>query len=226
MDMKKVLVADDEQAIVRLVSDFLSKNGYEPLAAYDGEEALEVFNSNDDISLIILDIMMPKMDGWEVCRTIRQTSNVPVIMLTARSQEFDELMGFESGADDYVTKPFRPTILMKRVAALLKRDSDFDTRDVYSVDGLTLDSAAHEVRINDKPVTLTLKEYSILVSLVSAPGKVFTRESLLDEIWGYDFDGGMRTVDSHVARLRTKLGDWGANHIKTIYGTGYKIESD
>ncbi len=224
--MKKVLVADDEQAIVRLVSDFLSKNGYEPLAAYDGEEALEVFNSNDDISLIILDIMMPKMDGWEVCRTIRQTSNVPVIMLTARSQEFDELMGFESGADDYVTKPFRPTILMKRVAALLKRDSDFDTRDVYSVDGLTLDSAAHEVRINDKPVTLTLKEYSILVSLVSAPGKVFTRESLLDEIWGYDFDGGMRTVDSHVARLRTKLGDWGANHIKTIYGTGYKIESD
>ncbi len=224
--MKKVLVADDEQAIVRLVSDFLSKNGYEPLAAYDGEEALEVFNANSDIALIILDIMMPKMDGWEVCRTIRQTSNVPVIMLTARSQEFDELMGFESGADDYVTKPFRPTILMKRVAALLKRDSDLNTRDVYSVDGLTLDSAAHEVRINDKPVTLTLKEYSILVSLVSAPGKVFTRESLLDEIWGYDFDGGMRTVDSHVARLRTKLGDWGARHIKTIYGTGYKIESD
>ena len=224
--MKKVLVADDEQAIVRLVSDFLSKNGYEPLAAYDGEEALEVFNANSDIALIILDIMMPKMDGWEVCRTIRQTSNVPVIMLTARSQEFDELMGFESGADDCVTKPFRPTILMKRVAALLKRDSDLNTRDVYSVDGLTLDSAAHEVRINDKPVTLTLKEYSILVSLVSAPGKVFTRESLLDEIWGYDFDGGMRTVDSHVARLRTKLGDWGARHIKTIYGTGYKIESD
>ena len=224
--MKKVLVADDEQAIVRLVSDFLSKNGYEPLAAYDGEEALEVFNANSDIALIILDIMMPKMDGWEVCRTIRQTSNVPVIMLTARSQEFDELMGFESGADDYVTKPFRPTILMKRVAALLKRDSDLNTRDVYSVDGLTLDSAAHEIRINDKPVTLTLKEYSILVSLVSAPGKVFTRESLLDEIWGYDFDGGMRTVDSHVARLRTKLGDWGAKHIKTIYGTGYKIESE
>ncbi len=224
--MKKVLVADDEQAIVRLVSDFLSKNGYEPLPAYDGEEALEVFNSNDDISLIILDIMMPKIDGWEVCRTIRKTSNVPVIMLTARSQEFDELMGFEAGADDYVTKPFRPTILMKRVAALLKRDSDFDTRDVFSIDGLTLDSAAHEVRINDKPVTLTLKEYSILVSLVSAPGKVFTRESLLDQIWGYDFDGGMRTVDSHVARLRTKLGDWGAKHIKTIYGTGYKIESD
>lgn len=224
--MKKVLVADDEQAIVRLVSDFLSKNGYEPLAAYDGEEALEVFNSNDDISLVILDIMMPKMDGWEVCRTIRQTSDVPVIMLTARSQEFDELMGFESGADDYVTKPFRPTILMKRVAALLKRDSDSGMRDVYSIDGLTLDSSAHEVRINDKPVTLTLKEYSILVKLVSAPGKVFTRETLLDEIWGYDFDGVMRTVDSHVARLRTKLGDWGTKHIKTIYGTGYKIESD
>ena len=223
--MKKILVADDEQAIVRLVSDFLAKNNYEPLAAYDGEQALEIFNSDEDIALVILDIMMPKMDGWEVCRTIRETSNVPIIMLTARSQEFDELMGFEAGADDYVTKPFRPTILMKRVAALLKRDSESVDRDVYSVDNLTLDFTAHEVRIDGKPVTLTLKEYSILGKLVSAPGRVFTREKLLDDIWGYDFDGDMRTVDSHVARLRTKLGEWGTKHIKTIYGTGYKVES-
>lgn len=223
--MKKVLVADDEQAIVRLVSDFLTKNNYEPLAAYDGEQALEIFNSDEDISLVILDIMMPKMDGWEVCRTIRQTSNVPVIMLTARSQEFDELIGFEAGADDYVTKPFRPTVLMKRVAALLKRDAEAAERDVYTVDNLTLDFAAHEVRIDGRPVTLTLKEYSILGKLVSAPGRVFTREKLLDDIWGYDFDGDMRTVDSHVARLRTKLGEWGSKHIKTIYGTGYKVES-
>lgn len=224
--MKKILVADDEELIMNLVCDFLRRDGYEPFSASDGEQALEIFRANPDISLVILDIMMPVIDGWEVCRTIRQTSNVPVIMLTARSQEFDELTGFEAGADDYVTKPCSPSVLMKRVAALLKRNSSKVESSVFQIDELRLDSEAHEVWMNGTSVMLTLKEYSILYKLISAPGRVFSREQLLDDIWGFDFDGDMRTVDSHVARLRTKLGDWGSKHIRTIYGTGYKIEAD
>lgn len=224
--MKKILVADDEELIMNLVCDFLRRDGYEPLSATDGEQALEIFRSTPDIALVILDIMMPVIDGWEVCRTIRQTSNVPVIMLTARSQEFDELTGFEAGADDYVTKPCSPSVLMKRVAALLKRNSSKVETSVFQIDELRLDSEAHEVWMNGSSVMLTLKEYSILYKLISAPGRVFSREQLLDDIWGFDFDGDMRTVDSHVARLRTKLGDWGSKHIRTIYGTGYKIEAD
>lgn len=222
--MKKILVADDEELIMHLVCDFLRRDGYDPLSASDGEEALEVFAANPDIMLVILDIMMPKIDGWEVCRTIRETSNVPVIMLTARSQEFDELTGFEAGADDYVTKPCSPSVLMKRVAALLKRDEGKTVSSVFKVGSLKLDSAAHDVWLDGSSVMLTLKEYSILFKLISNPGRVFSREQLLDDIWGFDFDGDMRTVDSHVARLRTKLGNWSAKHIKTIYGTGYKIE--
>ena len=224
--MKKILVADDEELIMNLVCDFLRRDGYEPLSASDGEEALEIFRANPDISLVILDIMMPKIDGWEVCRTIRQTSNVPVIMLTARSQEFDELTGFEAGADDYVTKPCSPSVLMKRVAALLKRNAANVESTVFRIDELKLDSQAHEVWIGNSTVMLTLKEYSILYKLIAASGRVFSREQLLDDIWGFDFDGDMRTVDSHVARLRTKLGDWGTRHIKTIYGAGYKIEAE
>ena len=224
--MKKILVADDEELIMNLVCDYLRRDGYEPLSARDGEEALEVFRANPAIQLVILDIMMPNIDGWEVCRTIRQTSNVPVIMLTARSQEFDELTGFEAGADDYVTKPCSPSVLMKRVAVLLKRNSMKVESTVFHIDELKLDSEAHEVWLSGASVMLTLKEYSILFKLISAPGRVFSREQLLDDIWGFDFDGDMRTVDSHVARLRTKLGDWGAKHIKTIYGTGYKIEAE
>ena len=224
--MKKILVADDEELIMNLVCDFLRRDGYEPLSAADGEEALEVFNANPDIALVILDIMMPKIDGWEVCRTIRQTSNVPVIMLTARSQEFDELTGFEAGADDYVTKPCSPSVLMKRVAALLKRDSGKAASTIFQIGELKLDAEAHDVWLNGSSVMLTLKEYSILYKLISNPGRVFSREQLLDDIWGFDFDGDMRTVDSHVARLRTKLGEWGSEHIKTIYGTGYKIEGE
>ena len=222
----KILVADDEELIMNLVCDFLRRDGYEPLSASDGEQALEIFRANPDIALVILDIMMPVIDGWEVCRTIRQTSNVPVIMLTARSQEFDELTGFEAGADDYVTKPCSPSVLMKRVAVLLKRNSAKIESSVFQIDELRLDSEAHEVWLSGASVMLTLKEYSILYKLISAPGRVFSREQLLDDIWGFDFDGDMRTVDSHVARLRTKLGDWGSRHIRTIYGTGYKIEAD
>lgn len=223
--MKKILVADDEELIMNLVCDFLRRDGYEPLSATDGEEALAVFKANPDIALVILDIMMPKIDGWEVCRTIRQTSNVPVIMLTARSQEFDELTGFEAGADDYVTKPCSPSVLMKRVAAHLRRDAQKEVGNI-SMGGLKLNIEAHEVYLDGKSIMLTLKEYSILNKLMSNPDRVFSREHLLDDIWGFDFDGDMRTVDSHVARLRTKLGDWGTKHIKTIYGTGYKIESN
>ncbi len=224
--MKKILVADDEELIRNLVCDFLHKEGYEPLSACDGEQALEIFKDNPDISLVILDIMMPNIDGWQVCRTIRETSNVPVIMLTARNQEFDELTGFEAGADDYVVKPCSITVLMKRVAVLLKRESVKAENKLFTVGDLRLDSEAHEVWLNNESVMLTLKEYSILYKLISNPGRVFSREQLLDDIWGFDFDGDMRTVDSHVARLRTKLGQWGTKFIKTIYGTGYKIEND
>lgn len=224
--MKKILVADDEELIRNLVCDFLRRDGYEPLYASDGEEAFEIFKENPDIALVILDIMMPKIDGWEVCRKIRETSNVPVIMLTARSQEFDELTGFEAGADDYVTKPCSPSVLMKRVAVLLKRDASKSETSVFTIGELKLNAEAHDVWLNNSSVMLTLKEYSILYKLISNPGRVFSREQLLDDIWGFDFDGDMRTVDSHVARLRTKLGDWGIKHIKTIYGTGYKIEGE
>ena len=224
--MRKILVADDEELIRNLVCDFLVREGYEPMAACDGEEALTLFNENPDIALVILDIMMPNIDGWEVCRTIRETSNVPVIMLTARSQEFDELTGFEAGADDYVIKPCSPSVLMKRVAVLLKREAAKTETSIYNIGELKLDAEAHDVWLDGAHVMLTLKEYSILFKLISNLGRVFSREQLLDDIWGFDFDGDMRTVDSHVARLRTKLGAWGTKYIKTIYGTGYKIESE
>ncbi len=222
--MKKILVADDEELIRRLVSDFLVQEGYEPILANDGDEALRQFEKNPDIALLILDIMMPTIDGWEVCRRIRERSTVPVIMLTARSTEYDQLTAFDAGADDYVTKPCSPSVLMKRVAALLRRRDTQPENNVLSIDELKLDSFAHEVWLDGHSISLTLKEYSILQKLLAVPGRVFSREQLLDDIWGFDFDGDVRTVDSHVARLRTKLGEWGAQHIRTIYGAGYKLE--
>lgn len=224
--MKKIIVADDEARIRRLVCDFLKKEGYEPIEADDGDVALEIFQKNPDTALLIVDIMMPNMDGWAICREIRKISGVPIIMLTARSQEFDELMGFEAGADDYVTKPFSPAVLMKRVELLIKRASISPAtyKNCIAVGSLIIDEDAHEVSVDGKTVSLALKEYSILFKLASMPGRVFTREQLLDDIWGYDYVGDVRTVDSHVARLRTKLGDWGNRHLKTVYGTGYKIE--
>ncbi|MBQ2759250.1 MAG: response regulator transcription factor [Clostridia bacterium] len=223
--MKKIIVADDEELIRRLVSDFLVNEGYEPLQADDGDVALRLFEENPDTALLILDIMMPNMDGWEVCRRIREKSDVPIIMLTARSQEYDQLTAFEAGADDYVTKPCSLSVLMKRVSALLRRGkANTVNENIMSVDELSFDAAAHEVWLGGKSISLTLKEYNILQKFLSSPGKVFTREQLLADIWGYDFDGDERTVDSHVARLRTKLGEWGTVHIRTIYGTGYKFE--
>ena len=172
--------------------------------------------------------MMPNMDGWEVCRRIREKSSVPILMLTARSEEFDELMGFEVGADDYVTKPFSPGVLMKRVAALLRRAGGEaeEAEKLPTLCGLTVDETAHVVTLDGAALELTLKEYNILLKLLSSVGRVFSREQLLDDIWGYDYAGDIRTVDSHVARLRTKLGQWGNDHLKTVYGIGYKIEAE
>ena len=224
--MKTILIADDEERIRKLVGDFLKRAGYSIIEAEDGEAAFRLFENNKkSIDLIILDIMMSGLNGWEVCRKIRETSNVPVIILSARSEEFDELTGYESGADDYVTKPFSPIILVKRVEALLRRVSATSSQSAErEFNDLIFNDEAHEVRLEGKEIELTLKEYNILKALLEDSGRVFSREQLLDNIWGYDFTGDIRTVDSHVARLRTKLGSWGNKHLKTVYGVGYKIE--
>lgn len=221
--MQKILIADDEAKIRRIIRDFLTAKGFETVEAEDGAQALRVFSENSDIALAVLDIMMPEMNGWEVCRKIRETSDVPVIFLTARGEEFDELECFECGADDFITKPFSPTVLVKRIEARLKRTSDNPT-DKIVIDGLVIDVVAHSVVCNGHEIELTHKEYGILYKLASNRERVFSREQLLDDIWGFDFLGDSRTVDSHVARLRTKLGDWGSRHLRTVYGAGYKIE--
>ena len=224
--MAKILVVDDEERILKIVSDFLKKNEFEVETSLDGEEAWELFSKNPgSYSLLILDIMMPGYNGWELCRKVREISKVPVIMLTARSDEFDELMAYESGVDEYVTKPFRPTILVKRVEALLRRYSvEKEAPAADSDDTLVFNHEAHEVKLGGKEVQLTLKEYCILKMLFENAGVVYSREQILDSNWGMDYDGDVRTVDSHVARLRIKLGDWGEKHLKTVYGLGYKIE--
>ncbi len=224
--MRRILVADDEALIRRLVCDFLKNAGYETVEAVDGKDAIEKFLSVGQFDLVICDIMMPEADGWEVSKKIRETSAVPILVLTARSQEFDELMSFESGADDYVTKPFSPSVLVKRVEALLKRSQGRNnaSNEIISIDGLVIDIPAHTVTNSGNAVELTIKEHNILVKLAGNCGRIYSREQLLDSIWGVDFIGDPRTVDSHVARLRTKLGLWGENHLKTVYGVGYKIE--
>lgn len=225
--VKRILVADDEARIRRLVCDFLKNAGYETVEAVDGRDAVEKFISSGGIDLVICDIMMPEADGWEVCRKIRETSSVPVLMLTARSQEFDELHSFESGADDFVTKPFSPVVLVKRVEALLKRSqasSAGNNKDMITVNSLVIDIPAHKITLDGVTIELTIKEHNILVKLAGNIGRIYSREQLLDDIWGVDFVGDPRTVDSHVARLRTKLGSWGEAHLKTVYGVGYKIE--
>ena len=224
--MKTIMIADDEERIRKIVGDFLKKEGYSIIEAEDGDETYRLFEQNkNSIDLIILDIMMPGINGWEVCRKIRESSNVPIIMLSARSEEFDELTGYESGADDYVTKPFSPVILVKRVEALLRRASTSgSTSAEREFSDLFFNDEAHEVKLEGKEVELTLKEYNILKALLESSGRVFSRDQLLDSIWGYDFTGDIRTVDSHVARLSTKPGDWGNKHLKTVYGIGYKIE--
>ncbi len=217
----KIIIADDESRITALVSDFLTAAGYKTLIANDGAEALLLFENNPDCALVILDIMMPEKDGWEVCREIRQRSAVPIILLTARAEEFDQLMGFEAGADEYVTKPFSPAVLVKRAEALIRRSQDGN--DGQNA-GIKIDTDAYTVHLNGKLLELTLKEFEILRYLYENSGRVFTRDQILCAVWGYDFDGDTRTVDSHMARLRVKLGDYGNTHIKTVYGMGYKFE--
>lgn len=224
MEKKKILIADDEERIVKLVSDFLNAAGYETISAADGREALEVFSANPDIKLAVIDIMMPEIDGWEVTREIRKQSNIPVIMLSARAEEFDLLTGFESGIDEYVTKPFSPAVLVKRVDALLKRSSGQPLSGEEVKRGLVIDNDAFTAYIDGAALELTLKEFELLSYLYENAGRVLTRDQLLNAIWGYDYLGDSRTVDSHIARLRTKLGDYGVSHLKTIYGMGYKLE--
>lgn len=224
MEKKKILIADDEERIVKLVSDFLNAAGYETVRAADGREALEVFSANPDIKLAVIDIMMPEIDGWEVTREIRKQSNIPVIMLSARAEEFDLLTGFESGIDEYVTKPFSPAVLVKRVDALLKRSSGQPLSGEEVKRGLVIDNDAFTAYIDGTALELTLKEFELLSYLYENAGRVLTRDQLLNAIWGYDYLGDSRTVDSHIARLRTKLGDYGVSHLKTIYGMGYKLE--
>lgn len=224
METKKILVADDEERIVKLVSDFLKISGYEVLAAADGAAALEIFNNNPNIALAIIDIMMPELDGWALTKEIRKTSDIPIIMLSARAEEFDLLTGFESGIDEYVTKPFSPAVLVKRVDALIKRSDGKVLPGDEVKKGLYIDTNAFVAYIDGKALELTLKEFELLSYLYENSGRVLTRDQLLNAIWGYDYLGDSRTVDSHIARLRTKLGDYGAAHLKTIYGMGYKLE--
>ena len=225
MEKKKILIADDEERIVKLVSDFLNASGYETVCAADGKEALDIFNADSGIDLAIIDIMMPEVDGWAVTREIRQKSDLPIIMLSARAEEFDLLTGFESGIDEYVTKPFSPAVLVKRVEALLKRSSGQPLSEEKAQKVLVIDSNAFTAFVDGVPLELTLKEFELLSYLYENAGRVLTRDQLLNAIWGYDYLGDSRTVDSHIARLRTKLGDYGASHLKTIYGMGYKLEA-
>ena len=230
--MAKILVADDEELIRKLIGDCLKKSGHTVLEAEDGKKAIELFNKNPDIELAMLDIMMPEMDGWQVCRKIRETSGIPVMLVSARSQDFDQIMGFESGADDYVTKPFSLAVLVRRIDALLQRGAvqtpakQKEGEGNIVINDLIVNLSAYEVTLGGERIELTLKEFNILHKLCKSPGRVYSRNKLLDEIWGMDYDGDIRTVDSHVARLRTKLGEWGNKNIVTVYGTGYKVNKN
>ena len=223
MEQLKILVVDDEQRMRKLVKDFLNKQGFVVLEAEDGEQAVDVFFANKDIALIILDVMMPKMDGWEVCREIRQYSQVPIIMLTARSEERDELQGFELGVDEYISKPFSPKILVARVNAILRRTFGTVGNDSLEAGGITVDKSAHIVKIDGTPVELSYKEFELLTYFIENQGIALSREKILNNVWNYDYFGDARTIDTHVKKLRSKLGDKG-EYIKTIWGMGYKFE--
>lgn len=220
----KILIADDEKRITLLVSDYLNAAGFNTVCCYDGQEALNEIKANSDIDLAILDIMMPNMDGWEATKKIREFSDIPIIMLTARSEEFDQLVGFENGADDYVTKPFSLAVLVKRIEALLRRAKGIKQSESNQKEGLYINREAYVAYLDGELLQLTLKEYEILLYFNDNPGLVLNRDQILNAVWGFDFEGDARTVDSHVARLRTKLKEYGSLHIKTVYGIGYKYE--
>ncbi len=223
MDRLKVLVVDDESRMRKLVRDFLVKKEFEVLEAGDGAEALDVFFEEKDIALVILDVMMPKLDGWQVCREIRSYSQVPIIMLTAKSDERDELLGFELGVDEYISKPFSPKILVARVEAILRRTSGLASEDVLRAGGIEMNKAAHEVTIDGKSVDLSYKEFELLTYFMENQGIALSREKILNSVWNYDYFGDARTIDTHVKKLRSKLGEKG-EYIKTIWGMGYKFE--
>ncbi len=225
MEKCKILVVDDESRMRKLVSDFLVKNQYQVLEAENGERALDVFFAENDIALVILDVMMPKMDGWQVCREIRATSKVPIIMLTAKSDERDELLGFELGVDEYISKPFSPKILVARVGAILRRTSQVSAETKLESGGIIVDKSAHIVTIDGKEVDLSFKEFELLVYFMENQGIALSREKILNSVWNYDYFGDARTIDTHVKKLRSKLGNKG-EMIKTIWGLGYKLEVD
>ena len=222
MEQLKILVVDDEARMRKLVKDFLSVKGFTVLEASNGEEAVDMFFEQKDIALIILDVMMPKMDGWETCRTIRKYSQVPIIMLTARSEERDELQGFNLGVDEYISKPFSPKILVARVEAILRR-SNAVSSDLIEIGGIRIDKAAHQVTIDGQNIDLSYKEFELLTYFVENQGIALSREKILNNVWNYDYFGDARTIDTHVKKLRSKMGEKG-DYIRTIWGMGYKFE--
>lgn len=223
MDKLKILVVDDESRMRKLVKDFLLKSNYEVVEAEDGAQALDIFFEQNNIDLIILDVMMPQMDGWEVCREIRAYSKVPIIMLTAKSDEHDELQGFELGVDEYIAKPFSPKILVARVEAILRRTNQLTVNEALEAGGIIINKAAHIVTIDGQQVELSYKEFELLSYFVENKGLALSREKILNSVWNYDYFGDARTIDTHVKKLRSKMGKKG-DMIKTIWGMGYKFE--
>ena len=222
MANNKILVVDDEARMRKLIKDFLTAKDYVVLEAANGQDALDIFNADKTINLIILDVMMPVLDGWATLREIRATSKVPIIMLTARGEERDELFGFELGVDEYIAKPFSPKILVARVEAILKRA--FPTQeDVKDLDGIVIDKVAHKVTVDGKDIDLSMKEFELLVYLTDNAGIALSREKILNSVWNYEYFGDSRTIDSHIKKVRKKLGKKGA-HIQTVRGLGYKFE--
>ena len=225
MDRQKILVVDDENRMRKLVKDFLQRENFEVLEAGDGSEALDVFFAHQDIALMILDVMMPKMDGWQVCREIRSYSKVPIIMLTAKGEESDELNGFDLGVDEYISKPFSPKILVARVEAILRRTGQDAGNDVLSAGGIVIDKSAHQASVDGKPMELSFKEFELLTYFLENQGIALSREKILNSVWNYDYFGDARTIDTHVKKLRSKMGDKG-EYIRTVWGMGYKFEVD
>ena len=222
MDKLKILVVDDESRMRKLVRDFLVRKDFEVIEAEDGEKAVDVFFQEKEIALILMDVMMPKMDGWQVVRTIREHSKVPIIMLTAKGEERDELQGFDLGVDEYISKPFSPKILVARVEAILRRTNTLHS-DVLEVGGIVLNKAAHMVSVEGKVIDLSYKEFELLTYFVENQGLALSREKILNNVWNYDYFGDARTIDTHVKKLRSKMGEKG-DYIKTIWGMGYKFE--
>ncbi len=225
MENLKILVVDDESRMRKLVKDFLVKKNFQVVEAGDGEEAVDIFYRDKDIALIILDVMMPKMDGWEVVREIRKDSKVPIIMLTARGDERDELLGFDLGVDEYISKPFSPKILVARVEAILRRSGVSTAEDMISAGGIVIDKAAHIATVDGKPMELSFKEFELLTYFLENAGIALSREKILNSVWNYDYFGDARTIDTHVKKLRSKMGEKG-DYIKTVWGMGYKFEAN